>query len=48
VLGSSQGGTRWTATYFDFRNKRMVDRERGPERRLAGTGGGEVVVGGAK
>jgi hypothetical protein len=25
VLGSSQGGTRWTATYFDFRNNRMVD-----------------------
>ena len=25
VLGSSQGGQRWTATYFDFRNNRMVD-----------------------
>jgi len=25
VLGSSQGGTRWTATYFDFRNNRMLD-----------------------
>jgi hypothetical protein len=25
VLGSSQGGTRWTATYFDFRNNRMVE-----------------------
>jgi hypothetical protein len=25
VLGSSQGGRRWTATYFDFRNNRMVD-----------------------
>lgn len=25
VLGSSQGGARWTATYFDFRNSRMVD-----------------------
>jgi hypothetical protein len=27
VLGSSQGGKRWTATYFDFRNNRMVDDE---------------------
>jgi hypothetical protein len=25
VLGSSQGGTRRTATYFDFRNNRMID-----------------------
>lgn len=25
VLGSGQGGRRWTATYFDFRNNRMVD-----------------------
>jgi hypothetical protein len=27
VLGSSQRGKRWTATYFDFRNNRMVDDE---------------------
>jgi hypothetical protein len=27
VLGSSQGGKRWTATYFDFRNSRMVEDE---------------------
>ena len=27
VLGSSQGGRRWTATYFDFRNNRMVDND---------------------
>jgi hypothetical protein len=27
VLGSAQGGARWTATYFDFRNNRMVDDE---------------------
>jgi len=25
LLGSGQGGTRWTATYFDFRTNRMVD-----------------------
>lgn len=25
LLGSGQGGTRWTATYFDFRNNRIVD-----------------------
>src|SRR5688572_6508813 len=25
VLGSSQAGRRWTATYFDFRINRMVD-----------------------
>lgn len=25
LLGSSQGGTRWTATYFDFRNNKMIE-----------------------
>jgi hypothetical protein len=25
VLGSAQSGARWTATYFDFRNNKMVD-----------------------
>jgi len=27
LLGSGQGGTRWTATYFDFRNNRIVDED---------------------
>jgi hypothetical protein len=27
LLGSGQSGTRWTATYFDFRNNRIVDED---------------------